>query len=81
MPDAVNGNSFYLYLVLLLAIQPLRPWSNVKQIKDGKHSNFGGASLEKRSILYSSAMLNEAQIRANHSKDEESNVFSDDDIK
>ncbi len=58
-----------------------RSWSDVKQIKDGKRSNLGGVSLEKRAILYSSARLNEAKIRANHCDDEENDVFGDDDIK
>ncbi len=58
-----------------------RSWSYIKQIKDGKLSNLGGVSLEKRAILYSSAKLNEAKIRANHSDNVENDVFGDDDIK
>ncbi len=37
-----------------------RSWNDVEQIKDGKQSNLGGLSLEKRVILYSSAKLQEA---------------------
>ncbi len=58
-----------------------RSWSDIKQIKDGKQSNLGGVSLEKRAILYSSARLNKARIRANHGGNGENNVFGDDDIK
>ncbi len=56
-------------------------WSDIKQIKNGKQSNLGGASLEKRAILYSSVKFNEAKMRANHSEDGENDVFGDDDIK
>ncbi len=42
-----------------------RSWSDVKKIKDGKRSNFGGISLEKRAILYLSARLNADQIKFN----------------
>ena len=41
----------------------------------------GGSSLEKKTILFSSARLNEAKIRANHSEDGENDVFGNDDIK
>ncbi len=58
-----------------------RSWSDVKQIKDKNWSNLDGVSLEKRSILYLSARLNEAQIRVNHSKDGGSDVFGNDDMK
>ncbi len=57
-----------------------RSWKDVKQIKDGKQSNLGGVSLEKRAILYSSARLNEAKIRANHGDNEENDLFGNDDI-
>ncbi len=58
-----------------------RSWSDVKQIKDGKWSNLGSESKEKRAKLYSSARLDEAQIRVSHSNDGESDVFGNDDIK
>ncbi len=35
--------------------------------KDGKRSNLGETSLEKKAILYTSARLNEAQIKQTHS--------------
>ncbi len=57
-----------------------RSWSDIKQIKDGKPSNLGRVSLEKRAILYSSARLNEAKIRANHGDNEENDLFGNDDI-
>ncbi len=37
-----------------------RSWADVKHIIDGKQSNLGGTSLEKRSILFTSAKLREA---------------------
>ncbi len=58
-----------------------RSWSDIKQNKDGKQSNLGGVLLEERAILYSTARLNEAKIRANHSEDGENDVFGDDNIK
>ncbi len=36
-----------------------RAWSDVKQIKDGKRSNLGGNSLEKRAIFFTTAYLEE----------------------
>ncbi len=56
-------------------------WSNVQQIKDRKRSNLCRVWLEKRSILYLSAKLNEAWIRADHSEDGEIDVVKDYDIK
>ncbi len=41
----------------------------------------GRVSFEKRAILYSSARLNEAKIRANHCEDGENDVFDYDHIK
>ncbi len=40
-------------------------WADAKQIKDGKLSNLGGASLEKRAILFTSAKLRVANINQN----------------
>ncbi len=57
-----------------------RSWSDVKQNKDGKRSNLGGSSLEKRVISYTSAKLNEAQIKQSHEiMDTNVDVFGDDD--
>ncbi len=39
-----------------------RSWADIKLIKDGKRSNLGGTSLEKRTILFNSAKLREANI-------------------
>ena len=57
-----------------------RSWSDVKQLKDGKQSNLGGSSLEKRAILFTSAKLRESHIR-NQGKLEGSDYFGDDDIR
>ncbi len=43
-----------------------RSWSEVKVIKDGKRSNLSGDSLEKQTILYTSAHLEEARICSKH---------------
>ncbi len=43
-----------------------RSWSDEKQIKDGKRLNLGGSSLEEHAILFTSAKLNEAQIKRSH---------------
>ncbi len=43
-----------------------RSWSDVNPIKDGKRSNLGGSSLEVSIILFTSAKLNEAQIKRLH---------------
>ncbi len=40
-------------------------WADVKQIKDGKRSNSGGTSLEKRAIHFTSTKLREANINQN----------------
>ncbi len=57
-------------------------WSDVKNIKNGKRSNIGGGSLEKRAILYTTAKLEEAQLLRNSSaKDSDYDVFDDDDLK
>ncbi len=59
-----------------------RSWSNVKQTKDGKRSNLGGALLDKSAMLFSLARLNEACIRRDHNEDDrESNIIGHDDIK
>ncbi len=57
-------------------------WSNVKTIKNGKRANIGGETLEKRAILYTSAKLEEAQLRnSSSSTDPNYNVFGDDDLQ
>ncbi len=58
-----------------------RSWADVKQIKDGKRSNLGGTSLEKRAILFTSAKLREANITQNATNYDNSDFFGDDDIK
>jgi len=58
-----------------------RSWADVKQIKDGKRSNLGGTSLEKRAILFTSAKLREANITQNATNYDNTDFFGDDDIK
>ncbi len=58
-----------------------RSWADVKQIKDGKQSNLGGTSLEKRAILFTSAKLREANITQNATNYDNTDFFGDDDIK
>ena len=58
-----------------------RSWADVKQIKDGKRSNLGGTSLEKRAILFTSAKLREANITQNATNYDNSEFFGNDDIK
>ena len=58
-----------------------RSWADVKQIKDGKWSNLGGTSLEKRAILFTSAKLREANITQNATNYDNSDFFGNDDIK
>ncbi len=56
-------------------------WADVKQIKDGKWSNLGGASLEKRAILFTSARMRENSITQNATNFDNTEFFGDDDIK
>ncbi len=58
-----------------------RSWADVKQIKDGKRSNLGGTSLEKRAILFTSAKLREANITQNATNYYNSDIFGNDNMK
>ncbi len=59
-----------------------RSWSDVKMIKSGKWSNLSGYSLEKQTILYKSAHLEEAKICSDHeSSNGSDNKFTDEDMK
>ncbi len=60
-----------------------RSWSNVKTIKNGKRTNIGEETQEKRTILYTSAKLEEAQLIRNSSmsNDPDYNVFGDNDLQ
>lgn len=58
-----------------------RSWADVKQIKDGKRSNLGGSSLEKRAILFTSAKLREASAIQNATNSDNTDFFGDDDMK
>ncbi len=55
----------------------------MKTIKNGKRANIGRETLEKRSILYTSAKLEEAHLLRNStlSNDPDYDVFGDDDLK
>lgn len=58
-----------------------RSWADEMQIKDGKWSNLGGASLEKRVILFTSARLRETSICQNATNSDNTKVFCDNDTK
>ena len=62
-----------------------RSWSDVKHIKVGKRANLGGESTEKRSVLYTTAKINEARIKRNIMEqidaEGENAMFGDDDMK
>ncbi len=86
-PDALNGNSYVWhhlyslpYTCVLGFVACQVTWSDVKQLKDGKQSNLGGSSLEKRAILFTSAKLWESHIR-NQGKLEGIDYFGYDDIR
>lgn len=54
----------------------------MKQIKDGERSNLGGLSLEKHSILITSAKLNEAQSKQSHeSNNPKDDFFGNDNLQ
>ena len=57
-----------------------RNWASVKNIKTGKRVNLGGESLEKRSVLYATALVNDARIRRKENENMES-LFCEDDVK
>ena len=62
-----------------------RNWAAVKNVKTGKRQNLGGDSVERRSILYSTALINEARLHreANEKIDAEgpTAMFCDDNFK
>lgn len=57
----------------------------MKNIKTGKRVNLGGESLEKRSVLYATALINDARLRRKENENIESSgpnaLFCDDDVK
>ena len=59
-------------------------WGGVKQIKDGKRSHLSGASTEKRTILFVSSKISQAQIKCECMEDldamRHNAMFGDDDI-
>ena len=62
-----------------------RNWAAVKNVKTGKRQNLGGDSVERRSILYSTALINVARLHrvANEKIDAEgpTAMFCDDDFE
>ena len=61
-----------------------RSWGDVKSVKSGKKSHLSGSATEKRAILYTTAVLNEARIRRLEKETIGApgrGVFCDDDIK
>ena len=62
-----------------------RNWAAVKNVKMDKCQNFGGDSVEKRSILYATALINESRLNqeANEKLDAEgpTAMFCDDGLK
>lgn len=62
-----------------------RNWAGVKNIKSGKRINIGGESLEKRSILYATALINDARVmrKKNESIDAEgpNALFCDEEMR
>lgn len=61
-----------------------RSWKDVKFLKSGNSAHIGAERIEKQSILYTTARLNDARIRRDATnKDEKKpdSTFTDDDIK
>ncbi len=61
-----------------------RCWSAVKQVKKDKRSHVGGASTEKRSVIYMTAKQQEAKSRRDKTKKIDDTgpnaMFGDDDM-
>ena len=60
-----------------------RSWGDVKTIKDGKRSHLSGDAIEKLTILYGTALVNEARIRReeNDKLQSEGTMFCDEDMQ
>ena len=62
-----------------------RGWGDTKQIKDGKRSGLGAESIEKRSILFTTAKIADARAmrveREKGNADGENDMFGNDDVK
>ena len=60
-------------------------WAAVKNIKTGKRVHLGGDSLEKRAVLYASALIRDARIKKKSNENIEASgrnaLFCDDDLK
>ena len=61
-----------------------RAWGSLKIIKDGRRSHMNGTSTEMRSIVYTSARLEQQQILREENEridtERENNMFGDDDL-
>ena len=61
-----------------------RSWGDVKSIKSGKRSHIGGDSIQKRSIIYTTALLDQARARRTEFEkidaQGDSAMFCDDDV-
>ena len=57
----------------------------MKNIKTGKRVHLGGDSLEKRAVLYASALISDARIKQKSNENIEASgpnaLFCDDDLK
>ena len=62
-----------------------RNWASVKNIKTGKRVNLGGESLEKRSVLYATALINDVRLSRKENENIESSgqnaLFCNNDVK
>ena len=62
-----------------------RGWGDTKQIKDGKRSGLGAESIEKHSILFTTAKIADARAmrveREKGNADGENDMFGNDDMK
>ena len=62
-----------------------RGWGDTKQIKDGKRLGLGAESIEKRSILFTTAKIADTRAmrveREKGNADGENDVFDNDDMK
>ena len=68
----------------VLGIGPCeRGWGDVKTIKTGMRSHMSGDSVEKRTILYSTALVNQARIKREQDEKlgSEGSMFCDEDMQ
>jgi hypothetical protein len=51
-------------------------WAAVKNIQTGKRVNLGGESVEKRAVLYASALINDARVKRKENENLEASATS-----